>query len=710
MDFAKIFGNDGEDEDEEEKNKKHSRKRNNRNNEINKEKKNGKKLNHKKRKNYSTSNQKSEKTLLSDNFVIPPERRISIDVSKFKLERKKYNKENDEGNVEYKLKLCNVSKLRFEELKTGMNFRIREGYGECFYEIGVEDNGNDLGITQEELTQTLSLLNFIATDLGCQAKITKLIEGKQGYIAELYIRDDTINKTEITIGVLGEEGTGKSTLIGVLKNGKLDNGAGSARSNILIHKHEITSGKTSSFSHQILGFDEKGDITNYDRLSTANIKEIVHKSTKIINFYDMAGSAKTFNRTTLSNLSNEYLDCLLFVISAKNDITEQTKNLLRFSYNIGVPIITIISKIDLIKEEELKNLIENYKNTINKLNEELNESKEVIFMQTDEDVEKRSRKMNKKIILTFLLSNLKWEGGLGLFRNFLRALPEVDKLVDNERKKKLESEKLEFDVHGTIFKEKKSILIGMVTRGKLKLESKYYLGPDSNGDYKLVQVNEIHSKKIEVPYSFKGQYCSVSVKSLGNVNTLTKEYARKGMCLLEFNEHLTSSKLFEIQIWTIDHTRKKVKNSYQPFLHIKHVGQPVKIKNPDEIYLFLSDNKKENDLEKLLDKDDVNLNNVQNKLKKLIEKKKHLNKKDSEDKKEIKNIKVMKNENGEDNNLNNSLLEFDREIIIGPVNEKTKLLVEFLFSPEYISVGQKIIINDQSMKLKAFGVVTKILK
>ena len=710
MDFAKIFGNDGEDEDEEEKNKKHSRKRNNRNNEINKEKKNGKKLNHKKRKNYSTSNQKSEKTLLSDNFVIPPERRISIDVSKFKLERKKYNKENDEGNVEYKLKLCNVSKLRFEELKTGMNFRIREGYGECFYEIGVEDNGNDLGITQEELTQTLSLLNFIATDLGCQAKITKLIEGKQGYIAELYIRDDTINKTEITIGVLGEEGTGKSTLIGVLKNGKLDNGAGSARSNILIHKHEITSGKTSSFSHQILGFDEKGDITNYDRLSTANIKEIVHKSTKIINFYDMAGSAKTFNRTTLSNLSNEYLDCLLFVISAKNDITEQTKNLLRFSYNIGVPIITIISKIDLIKEEELKNLIENYKNTINKLNEELNESKEVIFMQTDEDVEKRSRKMNKKIILTFLLSNLKWEGGLGLFRNFLRALPEVDKLVDNERKKKLESEKLEFDVHGTIFKEKKSILIGMVTRGKLKLESKYYLGPDSNGDYKLVQVNEIHSKKIEVPYSFKGQYCSVSVKSLGNVNTLTKEYARKGMCLLEFNEHLTSSKLFEIQIWTIDQKRKKVKNSYQPFLHIKHVGQPVKIKNPDEIYLFLSDNKKENDLEKLLDKDDVNLNNVQNKLKKLIEKKKHLNKKDSEDKKEIKNIKVMKNENDEDNNLNNPLLEFDREIIIGPVNEKTKLLVEFLFSPEYISVGQKIIINDQSMQLKAFGVVTKILK
>jgi GTPase len=181
-----------------------------------KEQKAKKLVKHKKRKNYSTSNQKSEITLLNKNFIVPVERRISIDVSKFKLERKKYQKEDDYGNIEYKLKLCDVTKLRYEELKSGMNFRLHEGYGECYYEIGVEDNGNDLGITLEELTQTVSLLNLIANDLGCQTKITKLIEGKQGYIAELYIRDDTISKTEITIGVLGEEGTGKSTLIGVL--------------------------------------------------------------------------------------------------------------------------------------------------------------------------------------------------------------------------------------------------------------------------------------------------------------------------------------------------------------------------------------------------------------------------------------------------------------------------------------------------------------
>ena len=712
--LASCFGNDDEEENNnnDKNQKRYPKQRKYLDKSQNPEKNQKKKNKAKKRKNYSSNNQKTEMSLQSNNFILPVERRVSIDISQFKLERKKYHKEDDYGKVEYKWKLCDVTKLRFQELKTGMNFRLHEGYGECYYEIGVEDNGNDLGITLEELTQTVSLLTFIANDLGCQAKITNVLKGKQGYIAELYIRDNNINKTEITIGVLGEEGTGKSTLIGVLKNGKLDNGHGSARANILQHKHEITSGKTSSFSHQILGFDEKGDITNYE---TPDIKEIVHKSTKIINFYDMAGSAKTFNRTTLSNLSNEYLDYLLFVISAKNGITEQTENLLRFNYNIGVPIITIINKIDLIKEEELNVVLEKYKQTIEKLNTEFNEKKEVIFMGTDEDVEKRSRKMKNKIILTFLLSNLKWEGGLRLFKNFLRALPEVNKLDDTEKQKKLESEKMEFDVHGTIFKDKTPILIGMVTRGKLKANSKYFLGPDSNGDYKLVEVTEIHSKKIDVPYSFKGQYCSVCVKGLGNVNTLTKEYARKGMSLLEFRNFPTSSRLFEIEIWTIDHTTKKVKNSYQPYLHIKHVGQPVKIKNPDEIYFFLNDNKKENDLEKLLDDDDVNLNNVNDKLKKLIEKKKNLNKKNDEDKKDtinIKNIKVMKNENKKENekDTNNKLFEFDREIIIGPVNKKTKLLVEFMFSPEYISVGQKIIINDQSLKLKAFGVITKILK
>ena len=49
--------------------------------------------------------------------------------------------EDDEGNVEYKWKLIDPSEERFEKLVTQMKFRLAEGTGEAFYEVGVEDTG-----------------------------------------------------------------------------------------------------------------------------------------------------------------------------------------------------------------------------------------------------------------------------------------------------------------------------------------------------------------------------------------------------------------------------------------------------------------------------------------------------------------------------------------------------------------------------------------
>ncbi len=49
--------------------------------------------------------------------------------------------------------------------------------------------------------------------------------------------------------MLGEEGAGKSTLVGVLISGKRDNGKGEIRTNVFRHKHEIIDGRTSSVSH-----------------------------------------------------------------------------------------------------------------------------------------------------------------------------------------------------------------------------------------------------------------------------------------------------------------------------------------------------------------------------------------------------------------------------------------------------------------------------
>ena len=64
------------------------------------------------------------------------------------------------------------------------------------------------------------------------------------------------------MAVVGNVDAGKSTLLGVLTHGELDNGRGMARQRLFRHKHEMESGRTSSVGNDILGFDSRGDVVN----------------------------------------------------------------------------------------------------------------------------------------------------------------------------------------------------------------------------------------------------------------------------------------------------------------------------------------------------------------------------------------------------------------------------------------------------------------
>jgi len=48
-----------------------------------------------------------------------------------------FEKEDDYGNIEYKLKLVKPTQDRIEHLATQMKFRVKEGRGEAYYRIGV---------------------------------------------------------------------------------------------------------------------------------------------------------------------------------------------------------------------------------------------------------------------------------------------------------------------------------------------------------------------------------------------------------------------------------------------------------------------------------------------------------------------------------------------------------------------------------------------
>lgn len=60
------------------------------------------------------------------------------------------------------LKLVNPTQYRFEHLATQMKWRLQEGRGEAVYQIGVEDNGLLVGLSEADMRASLRTLHMMA--------------------------------------------------------------------------------------------------------------------------------------------------------------------------------------------------------------------------------------------------------------------------------------------------------------------------------------------------------------------------------------------------------------------------------------------------------------------------------------------------------------------------------------------------------------------
>ncbi|KAI0646035.1 hypothetical protein C8Q79DRAFT_641790 [Trametes meyenii] len=84
--------------------------------------------------------------------------------------------EVEEGNVEYKLKLTNISNTRFARLVTQLKWRLLEGGGQAYYELGVADSGALIGLSRADLEESLATLEMMAGEIGASVIVVKEIE------------------------------------------------------------------------------------------------------------------------------------------------------------------------------------------------------------------------------------------------------------------------------------------------------------------------------------------------------------------------------------------------------------------------------------------------------------------------------------------------------------------------------------------------------
>lgn len=153
--------------------------------------------------------------------------------------------------------------------------RLAEGHGEVLFDVGLEDSGDSMGFSKEDWDFAVARLDAVCATIKADYKMlmTRNVGGEidvgprdakdTGLSGKIILRqrpesvDDVI---ETRIAVVGNVDAGKSTMLGVLVKGGLDDGRGKARVNLFRHKHEIESGRTSSVGMEIMGFDSKGEV------------------------------------------------------------------------------------------------------------------------------------------------------------------------------------------------------------------------------------------------------------------------------------------------------------------------------------------------------------------------------------------------------------------------------------------------------------------
>lgn len=172
------------------------------------------------------------------------------------------NETNQDNNKNYFIELKFTHKDSLEDiqksyLKSKLNLVLTKGQGKASILLGMNSNGDSVGLSEEEMKESLDVLNIFCNDMNLDYKIIKYIDGFKGKLIELLVCGDKDKfleketKTELRIGMFGDQSAGKSTLIGVVVNGILDDGNGLAKSNIYRFQHEQSTGKTSNFSHYV---------------------------------------------------------------------------------------------------------------------------------------------------------------------------------------------------------------------------------------------------------------------------------------------------------------------------------------------------------------------------------------------------------------------------------------------------------------------------
>lgn len=386
----------------------------------------------------------------------------------------------------------------------------------------------NISINSKELSTIIRHVKLAASQVDCKATtlFEHLDEKEREPFAFIMVRripSSAQELLELRVAVVGNVDAGKSSTLGVLTRGGLDDGRGKARVNLFRHKHEIESGRTSSVGMEILGFDVSGGVVmNIDAKNTSepgrkmSWEEICEKSAKVVSFIDLAGHER-YLKTTVGGLTGCLPDFVMLMVGANAGLIGMSKEHLGVALALAVPVLVCITKIDMTPPHILEATIKQ----LTKILRSPGCRKTPIFIESPEQtVDAALRLGHERICPIFQISNVTGHN-LNLLRSFLNILPQANaaKFSPNAPFKfQLQ------DVFSVPFVG--CVVSGVVLSGMVKVGDNLIIGPDTLGQFTSTSVRSIQRKRVNVEMATAGQSASFALKKI------RRNQVRKGMVMM----------------------------------------------------------------------------------------------------------------------------------------------------------------------------------
>ncbi|KAI8323689.1 P-loop containing nucleoside triphosphate hydrolase protein [Martensiomyces pterosporus] len=529
-----------------------------------------------------------------------------------------------------KQRLLELNKADTEYLVDLISDRLAEGKGETILEVGIQDDGSSVVLADADIDRVTAAVKRVAEhpevgsfsrllfDSGNPGEETSAAKALPTYARDLIAaptapakpgssvskraREDAKQAAsptapssngrrvyylirrkpasveemlEVRVAVAGNVDAGKSTMLGVLTQGQLDDGRGKARVALFRHKHEVESGRTSSVGMEILGFDTvSGDpIRHTDAHRKVGWDTVCTHSSKLISFLDLAGHEK-YLKTTVFGMAGGSPDFVMLMVAANAGLTGMAKEHLGLALALGVPVFVVITKIDMCPPHVLDA-------TLKQLTKVLRSSgcRKIPIAVRDREsvVSTAARFVNQRICPVFQISNVTGEG-VGHLQTFLNILPlnhryhaaTTSNASDSAQKPR---DEFRFEISETFTVPfVGTVVSGVVSRGKIKAGDTVWLGPDFLGHFTPTVIKTIQRKRVDVNVAYAGQSVSFGLKKV------KRTQVRKGMVLLEksSDQEPSASRTFEAEVVVLYHSTT-IASRYQAMLHCGSVRQTARV-------------------------------------------------------------------------------------------------------------------------------------